>query len=160
MFANLRDDGTIKIPDAIIDRLELQPGDEVIFLKSGSNYLLFKNTSDDLTDEQRLAYARFVREESKGIMDKLTRITLEDEIYSEEEIYLCNVIAEKIFEYQEYLNKVLIKNIITVDEYTEIKNYKSKIIEMARSTANRDDHISIDEKKILDSLIKIINDLN
>ncbi|MCY3412984.1 MAG: hypothetical protein INQ03_15200 [Candidatus Heimdallarchaeota archaeon] len=150
--AEIGSEGFIALPHEIIEDLRLVKGDKVYFKKTSWGYMLLPVLEGaKTTAEQRLEYTRFILEGSDEIMNTLTEISLADDEYTEDEIYLTNTIAEKVMLYQEYLKKIIADGIVTVDEYHMIQEYEEQIMEIARVTADRDG-ISEDEQRILDGL--------
>lgn len=153
-------DNKIELPIEVIQDLDLHPGNELLFVKQGDGYMIMPFDKANSTETQRLEHTKYVLNESKSIMDRLTMITLADDVYTEDEIYLTNVISEKLLEYQEYLEKILRDNKVDLEEYEKIENYKQNILDIAQDAAAKDNVISVDEEKILYALKKIIDELH
>ena len=107
----------------------------------------------------RLKRCRDILQDAPSIMDKLDLIAVYDGIIDEDEEQLLDVINANIFGYQKLLDDILEDNIVTDEEFTEIKSYEKNLKDTILRQAEIDG-LTGPENDILNTLFDCLQSLN
>ncbi|MCH8905960.1 MAG: hypothetical protein IH840_02635 [Candidatus Heimdallarchaeota archaeon] len=98
---------------------------------------------------------------AKGILDSIFYVTddlddraKQDGKYTDEEIALLNNINTNIIKYYNLIEKFIEDDEIDDEENNKMISFENRIIEDAKTMANKDGEVSSDERALLDSLIE------
>lgn len=97
--------------------------------------------------------------ELQTIMGDLERLAVQDGKFTNDEILLLNSVKNNLQSYNELLERVIEDEVITREEYDQMKSMEEKLIKDAEMKAMDDDFLSFDERNILAMLKKLLGEI-
>ncbi|MHA2251884.1 MAG: hypothetical protein ACXAD7_16085 [Candidatus Kariarchaeaceae archaeon] len=99
-------------------------------------------------------------QKANKLMEDLIDLTMADKEISEEEKKILFCINDYLNDYVRIIITTVSDNKITEEEKKELKEIEQNIISDAKKIAMEDSYLSDDERALLDSLVKAVNDLS
>ena len=95
-------------------------------------------------------------QQANQVMEDLIDLAMSDEKISTDEQQILFTINENLQEYVKLTIASVSDNVITEEEQQKLSEVRQKIINEAEKVAKNDEQVSLEEKKLLDSLVSAI----